>query len=514
MVEVRKRTRGARLLLVAVLILLTALGGSPPRGWTAEATAAIRIAIPVEPELLDPANDTLLSSQSVMSNIFDTLVDYDGRGGFRPALAESWRFLDPLNLELKLRRGVRFHNGRPLTADDVVFTFERMLDEQNPVRTRSFIVGLISSVRSTDSRTVVITMPKPSPIILARLYTIFIVPRRELVSVGSAAFGNQPIGTGAFRFVRWDRGQELVLAANPGYWRGKPRVDRLIFRGIPEQFSRVAALRTGAVDIISDVPPERLQEIRSAADLRTASAPSLTIFMGMNTFNPPLNDKRVRQALNYAVDVPNIVATVLGGQARQNASVCNSNSFGYDRTIRPYEHNPARARELLAQAGYARGLTLTVDGPIVRYVKGKEVVEAVAGQLAQVSVNVDIRLTEFAEFFRRWLRKEVPGLYLLGFGSAGDVPDCDSMMGGHFHSPRRGLYYNSPGLDALIERESSSVNPDVRKTTFREIQLMMKDEAPWIFLYDQIVNYGINKRIRWLPRFDERLWMYDAAVVP
>ncbi|MBI4276886.1 MAG: hypothetical protein HY660_00395 [Armatimonadetes bacterium] len=473
---------------------------------------AVGIAQGIDPESLDPHMDTLSSSQAIFGNLYDALVNLDANNNVVPALAVWWKWVNETTLEMKLRRGVKFHNGKEFTADDAVFTLKRMLQREDPVRTRSWIVGIVKDVVAPDAQTVRIITEQPDAVLLRRIAAWLIVPRDTFTQVGRVQFGLNPVGTGPYRFVEWVKNDRVVVQAYDQYWRGRPKIDRLVFKPIPEDYGRFAALKTGVVDLVANVPPERVKEMEADPRLKVETVhSSRTIFVGINTWVRPFTDRRVRQALNYGVNVQELIDTILQGRAYRNPGPINQMVFGYHKGLKPYPYDPERARRLLREAGYPQGFDTVLTGPVGRYLKDKEMQEAIVGQLQRIGVRARLDLRpEWARFFGPWLRKEMQGLYFLGFG--GIILDADYLLGGHFHSKRRGLYYNHPDSDRLIELGMSTLNEKTRLDTYARLQEFLLEEAPWIFLYDQQDIYGISKRLRWRPRVDERIVLYGAEV--
>jgi peptide/nickel transport system substrate-binding protein len=216
----------------------------------------------------------------------------------------------------------------------------------------------------------------------------------------------------------------------------------------------------------------------------------------------------VRQALNYAVDVPAIIKNLFNGHAYQTTSIIGPNIFGFNPDIKPYEYDPDKAKSLLTEAGFPDGFSTVLDTPQGRYIQDVEVAQAVSGYLDKVGVKAEVRPADFNEFFDRWLAKKMEGLYLLGSGGG---LDGDGLMGSHFDSKRRGLYYNSPQSDDLIHQAYSELDTTKRQDLYNQLDQYLHDQAPWIFLYEQEDTYGVVKNLNWNPRSDERLWAWDMS---
>ena len=478
----------------------------------ADAQVTVTIAFGVDPQVLDPAHDTLITSVSTMLNIFDTLIHREGDGLLVPGLATSWHFPEPTVIELELRQGVTFHDGSPFTAEDVRFSLERYVDAANPVPFRPQIAGIVERVEVVSPHVVRIHLPTPQATILTNLARYHITSKAAYERMGDEGFAHSPVGTGPFRFVSWDRNQQIVLEANPDHWRGAPGFDRLVVRPIPEDFVRFAALKAGEVDIIVNVAPERVAEIEADPLLAVGAVRSVrNVFVGMNTFEPPFDDVRVRHALNHAVDKDALIDAVLLGRAYENPSVCSGAIVGHDPELESFEYDPDKARELLAEAGHPDGFETVMWGPVGRYLKDKEVQEAIAGMLLDVGVRVTHHMPEWSEFIGHFLQGTIPTMYFIGTGNP--ILDCEATMGYRIDSRRGGKFYSTPELDALIDAQIQELDTDKRDAIFKEIQATIRADAAWIFLYDQEDLYGLSARIDWQPRPDELIWAYDIKLV-
>ena len=288
---------------------------------------------------------------------------------------------------------------------------------------------------------------------------LYVLPAATYQSMGAEKFALSPVGTGPYKFVEWVRDSHVTMERFDGYWRGNAAIQTTEFRPIAEDATRVSSLQAGELDIAALIPPTDIPPIQGNSKLDVRSVRSnRTIFVGMNCFKEPFTNVKVRQALNYAVDVQSIIKNVLGGHAYENPGPIAYGVFGYDPNLKPYGYDPEKAKSLLKDAGYPNGFSTVLDTPQGRYLDDVEVSQAIAGQLAEVGVKVTVQPAEFNEYFTRWLAKKMEGLYFLGYGGS---MDGDGVMGSHFDSKRRGLYYNSPQSDQLIQQ--AQVELDVSK---------------------------------------------------
>ena len=294
--------RRAPLRLTGVLALLLVAG---PAG--AQSPGELRVALPWTPENLDPTMNLSSIRAKVGVGIFDSLVGRDAENRITPQLAESWKALDDLTLQLKLRRGVVFHNGEPFNAEAVRFTFERVLDpnQKSPNRAN---VGEVARVEMLDDYTLNLVLRQPYAPLLNRLIDFPIVPPKYTTEKGNQGLALRPVGTGPFKFVELVKDDHMIVEAFDRHWRGAPKVRRIVYKPIPEPFTRAAALRNNEVDVIDTVPPNLAGELERVGGIRVQRVPSTwIIYLGLNAFNKPLSDVRVRQALNHATDVDALV---------------------------------------------------------------------------------------------------------------------------------------------------------------------------------------------------------------
>jgi ABC-type transport system substrate-binding protein len=446
----------------------------------------------------DPLNDTQATSRSFFNNVFDPLVriDWEDMENVLPALATSWDVLSDTQIRFHLREGVQWHDGSAFTAADVKFTFDRVLDTENPTKVSPLVSSIIAGVTVEDPYTIVLETQQPYAPIFSRLATVFIIPEATFTAMGETDFGQAPVGTGAYAIAEWEIGQYIRVEANETWWGWvdrDSRPDAVIRKSVPEEFTRYAMLQSGEADIVGQIVPERIPEIEADADLRVETSPSLrTFFVGMNTWRPPFNNVLVRRAMNYAIDPQLIVDTILGGQATVHPGVCGVGDFGYCPDCWDYAYNPNLAKELLAAAGYPSGFEITLWSPRGKYIKDLETSEAIAGQLQAIGLDVEIYAPAWPEYWDNFLAGNLDLFYL----SAGiSFPDCDDLIGYHLDSERRGIYYNSLISDGLIQDEQIALDSAERAEIFDALSRYFVEEAPWIFLWDQNLIYGVSSTI-------------------
>ena len=496
----RKRIRFA--LFAALLVLAAAAQGADPKG-------ELRVAIPWTPENLDPTMNLSSIRAAVGISMFDSLVGRDPDGRIVAELAESWKLLDDTTWQLRLRRNVVFHSGESFNAEAVRFTIQRVLDPNQKSPNRANIAEIVR-VDVLDDFTVNLVTRAPYAPLLNRLIDFPILPPQYTAEKGNQAFALKPVGTGPFRFVELVKDDRLVVEAFDRHWRGAPKIQRIIFKPIPEPFTRAAALRNGEVDLITTVPPTLGRELERVAGLRVHRVPSTwQIYLGLNALKKPLSDVRVRQALNYATDVEAIVKNVMDGNGRRLAGPFTQNMFGYDAAVKGYTPDPARAKRLLAEAGYPDGLEVTLESPAGRYQGDKEIAEALGGQWQKAGFKPRVQVAEWGAYFKRYLGKQFQDAYLLGLG--GPMQDGDELFN-LVSSKGRGLYYKHERIDQLFDLGRGTMDPAKRRAVYSELARAMVEDATWVFLMQQVDIYATRERLAWTPRADQWMPFHQAAL--
>ncbi len=481
-----------------------------PMVTRAAAPDEIVVAQGADAYIMDPGRHSVFPTANILFQIYDALVTIDAAGAFQPALALSWSNPDPLTWRFHLRQGVRFHNGEPLNARAVKASFDRVLDPafKAPYYSR---ISAITAVAVVDESTVDFHTAKPYPTMLFSLYEAsfpaLITPPAYLAQKGPDALNTAPIGTGPYRFVEWRKDDRVVLEANPDYWGGKPAIGRAVFRPIKETRTRIAELRSGGVQLAVDIPPEDIAGL-SAAGVRIANIPSDFIyFFAFDTLKQsPLTDKRVRQAINHAVDVAAIQKALLGGLGRLIALSLPTNAFGYDPSWTPYPYDPARAKALLAEAGFAEGFTLPMMGRQGRYLKDREIMEATAGFLRRVGIKVQPQYLEAGVWEQVSERKGREGMTFPGWSGR----DPDLVWYPLLHSGQYQSYYANPALDILLEEGRATLDPSRRLEVYRQAAAIIKEEAPHLPLLQPPLIYGVDAKLTWQPRTDSMIDLRQA----
>ncbi len=505
--------------LVPAAVFAATPAGLAPRP-AGEAAGRIIVAQGVDPTTLDPHSHEETPAYNVLQNIYETLLERDDGLKIVPLLAESYRAVNPTTWEFKVRRGITFHNGEPLDAAAVKFSLDRLVDPAVGAK-QAPNFKLIEKVEVRDAHTVRIVTRSPYPTLDAQLAIRGnIVPPRYFREHDAAHVARNPVGTGPYKFVRWRKDEEVVLAAHAGYWRGAPALKTVVFKPIPETSTRVAALQTGEVDIAVNIPPHLAPALQQDPRVRVSRAPSVrTIFIPIYTVKGgkpiahPVADPRVRRAMLHALDAEAIIRDVLEGQGVRTATILTERHFGFDPAMKPAPHDPDRARKLLAEAGYPNGVDLVLNSPDGRYIKDKEVAEAVAGQLTKVGLRTVARTFEWATYLNKMVYVHAADpMYLIGWGNT--TWDADGSYFPLFHAGELLANHASSALDRLLEEAKVSMSPARRRELYGQAARLMQEDVPVLPLYQQVDLYGVSRRVRWDARPDERLEMRTVRLTP
>jgi peptide/nickel transport system substrate-binding protein len=490
--------------LIALVVALAAFVVAPTAVLAAPEGQVV-IAQGGDPSTLDPHMHAENFTFAVVHNVFDHLVRRFVRQGqlaHEPGLATSWTNVNPTTWEFKLRPGVKFHNGEEFNADAVKFSIERVLNPDQKARWR-WAFADIDRVDVLDPLTVRIVTKVPFPTLITNLaFCMPIVPPKYVREQGDTLIATKPVGTGPFKFVRWRKDESLVLEANESYWRGAPKIKTLIFRPIPDESTRVAALATGEIDIARGVPPSLVKQIADNPRTRVARVPSaLNIHVILDTLKDgPLRDKRVRQAINYGVDKEAIIKAILEGNGGAVGGPLTPVMFGFAPDVKPYPYDPERAKRLLAEAGFAQGISLTLNSPNGRYLKDKEVNEAIAGQLAKVGVRLQVATHEWGSYVSKWPDSLVP-MYMIGWAGTWDA---DGILFPLLRSGQRFSRWSNADFDAIIDKARGTLDQGERVKLYRQATQLAHDEAPWLFLFHGMDIYGVSRAVAdWEPTSDE-----------
>ena len=502
--------------LVVALLVAPGLAWATPQG-------KIVIAQGVDPTTLDTQNQQETPASVVASHLFDTLVERDQDLKIVPALAaELPKLVAPTTWEVKLRRGVKFHNGEEFTAESVKWSLERV---KTGLRASSNFRP-IEKVDIVDPYTVRVQTSKPWPIFATIMTSrqASMYPPKAYAGKDSAFISKNPIGTGPYKLVRWSKDEEIVLEANDQYWRGAPKIKTVVFRPIPDDAVRVAALQNGEVDVAVNIPPHLANIIANHPKIFLSTAPSIRTLQLMfvtheydaqhklvGPYKGVTADKRVRQAIAYALDVDEIIKGVLDGKAVRTATLLTPLHFGYDPALKPIKQDLGKVKQLLTEAGFPGGLELTLNSPQGRYVRDKEVAEAATGQLTKAGIKTQLKTYEFVNYLNNLVYVHKPGpVWLIGWGTA--TVDAETVYGPLFRTGSNLGNYHNADFDGMVDQAQTQMDEKQRLATYHRINKLWIDDMPAVPLYQQVDLYGANKRLNWKARSDELIKAYDMTI--
>jgi peptide/nickel transport system substrate-binding protein len=498
------------MITVAVLALAVPTAGvAQPRGQLVAALDSDR-------ETLDPHQATGTIDYMVLMHVFDHLIARNPEtmklvGG----LAESWRSVDDLTWEFKLRKGVKFQNGEPMNAAAVKFSIDRVLDPAQKSYLRDRFKG-ITSVQVGDDLTVRLKTDKPNPVLLERLTNLAILPPAYVKDKGDAFIAKNPVGTGPYRFVEWSRGQRLVVEASPSYWGPQPAVKTLMFRPIPEVATAIAEMMAGSVDFIRLVPPDQIPAIEGSGKAYITTAPIIrVIFINFDVAGRagagPTQNIKVREAISHAIDVDGIITHVLGGRGLKLGTVVNPMKFGYDPSIKPVPYDPAKSKQLLAEAGVAPGTKLefmTYSGSVIA---SRQVGDAVSGYLNKVGLQTNHQHIEDIGLSSNLERTgKLKDIYLASWGSW-SVFDADMILYPRFHSSEAFAYVRDPKLDEWLDVGRNTVNAGKRMEAYRQVQKYVADNYLVFPMYAQTSVMAVSNKLNYKAASDETIALWRAT---
>jgi peptide/nickel transport system substrate-binding protein len=475
-------------------------------------TRTLVVATPNDVTNFEPNQISTRTDSNIAEHIFDSLIHMDEHQKLQPMLAESWKILDDKKTwQFKLRQGVTFQDGSPFNAETIKYDFERGLDPQYKWdgNTPGYVftsIGL-TGVDVVDEYTVNLKLDRFEPDTPGYISEVFIHPVDYYKNNTLEKVAAEPVGGGPYKLVEWVKDDHITLERWDGYWGTKPAIKTITFRVIPEASTAVAELLAGNVDVISQVPPDQAATIDKSdvAKMNTVTG-GRRIYIGFEQkcTGPGCNevkDVRVRQALNMAVDVQTILDGLFMGKGKREGGMVNPPAKSAD--IKPYPYDPEGAKKLLAEAGYPNGFKCTMSTPNGRYQKDKEIALAVAQDLSKVGVDCEVVPYEWTVYRGMIGKKELPALFLLGTGSDFlsawyDLSDLNSL-----EASTNYVNWTNPEWEKLVKQLGETTDDAARKQITDRLQMIVHEDAPWLFIYMQVDWYAVSNKLDWTPRADE-----------
>jgi peptide/nickel transport system substrate-binding protein len=435
-------------------------------------------------------------------------LDYDKKE-FVGVLADSWEFQGK-QWVFKLKKGIKFHNGAPFTAKDVVFSIEKMRDTKGgSLQAPNF--KDVTEIQTPDDQTVIFVTKQPLATFLDRLENRFMLSKVAGDKYGDQLYQN-PIGTGPYKFVSYQRGGNMVFTRNDDYWGGKANIKEVVFRKVTEDAARLAALESGQADFINNVPVHEVARLKRHPRIKIDQIEGLRMFfLTMNCAMKPFDNKLVRQAVNYCVDASAIVKNIFDGIGYPLNGPVGANVIGADPKLKRYPYNPNKGKQLLSEAGYKDGLDIQLYYSAGRYPKDREVCQVVAAQLVKGGFQVELISQEWALF---WGKDGVNGgklpFYYIGRGS---LTDADTLYDQYFRTgTTKRCNYSNPEFDKLILEQQKTDNNKKRIALLQQAGKILMEDVPFVPLYNLADIYGVAKNVVWKKRPDEKILGWDMKI--
>ncbi len=471
-----------------------------------QATGKLTIDVEADLDSLDPYLSYTPTGLSIHHNIYDYLLERDVNGDLVPGLAESWKAVNDTTLEFKLRRGVKFHSGDEVTAAAVKFSADRILDEKLNSGVRSRFMS-IKTVTVVDPATVRFELSRPDASLLDTL-------TNQMAILPPSFSDTKPVGSGPYRFTEWVRGDHLTLEANDGYWsgsaKGRPLAKTVAFRPVPSAATRVADLQSGQADIVAGLSATQAKALESSgggARVERADLPGYQyVFFNTKLADTPLKDAKVRQALNYAIDRRSIVENLMGNYTKALTQAVGPLTSGSDPSLTGFPYDVAKAKQLLGEAGVGSGFEVSLD---VSQRDLDDVVQAVAAQLGQVGVKVNIQSLEPGAFNDKWLAKGMDGLYFVRWnnfsdpGTLGLLATCQGFLS----------FFCSPSADTFVSQGEATLDDAARAKAYQQALRAWNDDPFAIYLTTLSALYGVSDRVsNWKPSAAGYLYATEARL--
>jgi peptide/nickel transport system substrate-binding protein len=444
------------------------------------------VAVNTFPRSLDPTFDANAQAQAWYRNIYEPLVIFDNTATMQPALAVSWKALDDFRWQVNLRKGVKFHNGDPFSAEDVKFTIERVLDPKTKAPWKPKIT-LIEKVEIVDEHSVVIHTKEPFATLMRNFTIIYILPSKLAREKGTEKFLEVPIGTGPWKFNSWLRDSYMTFTRNEDYWGKKPHISALTFKHMPEASTRMAALEAGEIDLMYALPPEHVERLKAKGYQIFSTFVGFSFVIELkSTMGGPLTDKRVRQAINYAVDKDSIVKNLFMGYARKlEGQVTGPDGFGYNPNVKAYPYDPKKAKELLKEAGYSQGFEVVLETASGQYPKDTEVSQLIAAQLLEsMGIVVKVSVLERAIKTAKNYAGTSGPMFVICWQY---LPAMDAELIYQYHITE--TYWNlmkSHEFDKMLEAAQREFDEKKRSEKLQKLAVWYNDFAPSLFLHQVV----------------------------
>jgi peptide/nickel transport system substrate-binding protein len=514
--------------------------------FSASSTAEARdltIGVSAEASSIDPHFHALTPNIQIRWNTFESLVAQDETQKVKPALAEKWEAVDDTTWRFHLRKDVKFSNGSPFTARDVIYSVCRVPLVKDSPSPFTVYTKPIADMKAEDDNTLLIKTVSPDPLLPVELAQVGIVSANALGTTGPVTFGreaceglgtvpqapefNKPeiaVGTGPYKLVSYTRGDRIVLEPNAGYWGGKPQWDKVIIRPVTSDAPRVAALLAGDVDLIENPPVQDIDRIKKAGFKVVSGLSNRLIYLHMDqegdapnvtpTGKNPFLDPKVRAAISKAINRKAIVERIMGGMAQAAGELLPYPMFG-TLNREPEAYDPDTAKKLMVEAGYPDGFEVVLGTPNDRYVNDEKISQAVAQMLARIGIKVKVEAATASQFFSKRNKQEYP-FYLSGWSAAsGDTSSpLVSLVATFDKANGRGTTnagrYSNPKMDAALIEAMSTIDDAKRNELLKQAQTLVLDDHGILPLHFEVTAWAFRPDLDYIPRTDQYTFAFDV----
>jgi len=459
----------------------------------------LTVALPSDVPSLDPTLDLSLHGFSFRLNVYDQLTETRPDGSIGERLATKWEIQpDGLTWDVTIRTDTKFHDGSPVTADDVIWTFEKVIaDSRSALKT---YVGRVQKIEKISDNQIRFTLSEKFAIFPKQLSFVSILPQKAFEAMGEEEFGKRPIGSGPYKLVEHVRDDRIVLAAFEDYWRGAPAIKDVVMRPIPAPLARSNALMTGEIDIDPNVPPSLIAGLEANPDVKVQKSDGFRVtYIGFNVnYHPAMADPNFRLAVDHAIDRATISTRLLGGLGKPSAQLAPPVTLGHDASILVTPYDPEKAKEYLAKTSY-KGEPIPFEYPNNNYALADDVAQAIAGYLGNVGINIELKPMEFSAFLPAWSQRKLTGMFNFAYGSS--IFDSSDITAGMYETNSR-IYQVDPEIDRLSKEARATFDEAKRKELYSQIYKMSQGMAAYAPLYVEVLSFATRANVKWEPQAD------------
>ena len=485
------------------LALGLALGSSALALDAALAKDLLVIDLVSEPSTLDPHKQWNPDSYYVYRNIFDNLVTRDDDGNIVPQIATEWTNTSDTEFVFTIRGDVTFHDGEKLTAEDVAFSIQRIIDPAFASPQLGQFNKIVSAEVTGDNQ-VTLKTDGAYPVLLAQLVKLSIVRKHVVEEVGDDAFNANPVGSGPYKFGAWQRGVSVRLVRNDDYWGDKGEFPEAEFRAVPDAATRIANLQAGETDLAVTIDSDLAAQLEGSATAKPLSVLTERIgYLKLNPARAPLDDKRVRQAIAQSIDKEGIVEGILGGYDAPVPQMATPSHFGFIDGIESYSYDPEAARALIEEAGAAGQVVSFATSPTF----DQRIVQAIAQMVSDVGLVAEIELTDMATYLQRVQSAPEDQPYLAFGRWSCACQDVDGVLHSLLHSSSSWSSLRNPEIDALLDAARNTIDEQARLDAYRQVSEFVAKEVPMVPLYQAAIIYGASQNLEWQPTANESMFL-------